>query len=574
MIQLKTTKKMTRYPQKNAESDRSMVEILGVMVLIGILTIGAYMGISLAFDKHHANQIIHDSKIAFTEAYATLPTSAKEWQSIPFQQQSKETLLVRFDLKDRLYVKAMEVEKDVCIQMLTLRAENRLEFYQTDGQLLTTCQNTQDIIIDWAGNGAPNVCATTSDCDTEMGGESGFDGICTGDGQCRTCPENQTPNTDRTKCICNPDQAITCTINDKSWCCGENLICGAFVGECLETDGTCAYDFYPDGEAPGTIYYTDCSYLVSGDDQVEQYKADCSYSISDESGVEQYRSDCNYTVQQTASTSTNWVDGSGQSLTLYPSQSGGTFVTLGTGCPQNQYCGLRWQDSNNDGTWGAGETQTAPDNATGILWGKCQVLNTFESEPITDYQAGQGKVVQMIGCPENQYCGLRWLDDDNDGVWGAGETQTAPSNASGILWGKCQVLNTFESEPITTYTPGYGRVTVVEGCPPDMYCGLRWTQEEWSAGTSTPTASASATRMLYGRCQNLQTFISEPLSRNDSGNTRYGIQKGCPLKTYCYLNWISDTSCETASESATGTIFGVCSPMTERGNCPYENESQ
>ena len=42
------------------QSGRSMVEMLGTLAIIGVLSIGGIMGYSYAVDKYHANQIINN----------------------------------------------------------------------------------------------------------------------------------------------------------------------------------------------------------------------------------------------------------------------------------------------------------------------------------------------------------------------------------------------------------------------------------------------------------------------------------------------------------------------------------
>ncbi|MBQ9089545.1 MAG: hypothetical protein IJY58_00640, partial [Alphaproteobacteria bacterium] len=48
------------FKQKTAETGRSMVEILGVLAIIGVLSIGGIYGYSFAMDKYRANDIIYE----------------------------------------------------------------------------------------------------------------------------------------------------------------------------------------------------------------------------------------------------------------------------------------------------------------------------------------------------------------------------------------------------------------------------------------------------------------------------------------------------------------------------------
>jgi hypothetical protein len=45
---------------KNHEQGRSMVEIIGVLAIAGVLSIGSVWGIKKAFDKNASNEIIHE----------------------------------------------------------------------------------------------------------------------------------------------------------------------------------------------------------------------------------------------------------------------------------------------------------------------------------------------------------------------------------------------------------------------------------------------------------------------------------------------------------------------------------
>ena len=49
---------------KNNESGRSMVEMLGVLAIIGVLSVGGIIGYSTAMKKYKVNQIIHAASMA------------------------------------------------------------------------------------------------------------------------------------------------------------------------------------------------------------------------------------------------------------------------------------------------------------------------------------------------------------------------------------------------------------------------------------------------------------------------------------------------------------------------------
>ena len=46
-----------------AQLGRSMIEMLGVLAIIGVMTIGGFWGYRVAMDKYAANKIIHDVQV-------------------------------------------------------------------------------------------------------------------------------------------------------------------------------------------------------------------------------------------------------------------------------------------------------------------------------------------------------------------------------------------------------------------------------------------------------------------------------------------------------------------------------
>ena len=466
------------------ESGRSMVETLGVLAIIGVLAVAATAGIFFAVCKNKANTILRDSKIVFMAMKTPSTQSGQTWQSVQYTPVSGKDITVRRDFMGRDYVKVADVSYGVCHQLINMKTENVLYFYHSDNTELTSCNASNDIIIDWNGFGPPAVCKTIDDCLTGEAGAS-FEGICDAKNQCTSCPENQTANDTEDGCVCDLEKSVSCTKNGTDWCCGPNLICGSEVNECIESNLLCSYNFYSIG-APGTTFYTDCSVTVSS-----------------KANVQEYSGDCNYVVQATGTAQT-WTDGTGATKTYYLPKDGGTRYVTGQKC--------------------SGQT----------------------------------------------YCSLLWTDSDGDGVWGANDTKSASANATGVIWGKCQMLSSFDQNPIAKYTSGYGLVSVSDGCEPNQYCAVVWNQSSWSVEDTTPTASANATGTLYGRCQILSSFEQKPLSKNETGNTQYQVVRGCPASTYCHLNWSTNTAeCTTANANATGTIYGVCSGLKEKGSCPY-----
>ena len=56
--------------QKFAEYGRSMVEILGVLAVIGVLSVGGIMGYRYAMEKYRSNDIVYEVNLRATDVWA------------------------------------------------------------------------------------------------------------------------------------------------------------------------------------------------------------------------------------------------------------------------------------------------------------------------------------------------------------------------------------------------------------------------------------------------------------------------------------------------------------------------
>ena len=52
---------------KKIESGRSMIEMLGVLAIIGVLSIGGLAGYTMAMNRHRANTLINDASLCITK---------------------------------------------------------------------------------------------------------------------------------------------------------------------------------------------------------------------------------------------------------------------------------------------------------------------------------------------------------------------------------------------------------------------------------------------------------------------------------------------------------------------------
>ena len=70
-------------PVKQSERGRSMVEILGVLAVIGVLSFGGIQGYKYAMDKHRANDIVNEVNMRATDIWHLYQDGEKELPDSP-----------------------------------------------------------------------------------------------------------------------------------------------------------------------------------------------------------------------------------------------------------------------------------------------------------------------------------------------------------------------------------------------------------------------------------------------------------------------------------------------------------
>lgn len=521
---------------------RSMVEMLGVLVIVGVLSITAIVGFNWAISKTKANTLYNDIKLAYVQAH-TQTTLPDVWSDIGFTPDSGYVLSVRRDINSNDFVLAKGIEKRVCDKLLDMAEEGEeVTLFYADNTLLTCEADSQDIVASFSGEPPVITCETGEDCPERS------DMYCAGDtGICTVCPLGEKANSERTGCenLCSDTDEVTCILQEQNahWCCPYDTFCSEITaGLCVASDGVCIYNFHGKS-TEGLLYKTDCSYLVSSEEVVEKYSTDCAYNVSATEGVEKYTTDCSYVISGTEENTT---------------------VTVQDKCTNpSHYCALNWSDDE----WSVTDTEpVAASEATGKIYGKCQMLSTFDTTPITKYAEGSGLVSVKTPCKNGFYCALNW----SDATWEVGTAEpVASSEAKGTVYGKCQMLSTFDTTPIITYIGDGGLVSKKEGCDGGEYCALNWSAQHWASGDEEPIASSERSGVIYGKCQMLSTFDTTPIvEKVDGGNASYTVQKECPVKQYCHLQW-KNTECEDASSDITGPVYGACARMDSTNTtCP------
>ncbi len=342
-----------------AQSGRSMVEMLGTLAIIGVLSVGGITGYSYAMDKSKANRIMKDVELAYinssssnqkdgmlteyTDALSSYPTFTELIMDEDFQT---DIVLVK------------NVPESVCDKILEMTESSDwiVSAVEQDTNYLyplSDCEDTNAMVFstedvrDFAYAcekecPANMMCGVNDNCICAYGFKADETGV---------CQEIQ----------CDKTTEVMCTFDrGEKWCCPYNTFCSETeIGQCIPSDGSCIYYFYSMSEN-GFKYTTDCSYVISKNDNqmVVAPQKECSD-------------------------------------------------------PQ-QYCALNWTKEK----WDGGETiPKAQHSFLGTIYGKCQKRSLFSSIPILYASTENPYYYIQKECPKKQYCHLQWSNDQCDSAY-------------------------------------------------------------------------------------------------------------------------------------------------------------
>ena len=246
---------------RNAQSGRSMTEMLGVLAIIGVLSIGGIVGYSYGMDKYRTNQTIQDISLRAVD----LMTQAGQGRAeLSFAEWEKENTiydfanpaysddgLVMFDVgaNDKIPQRVCEMVFDglsntaVQIDINAERADSN-----------STCGTDNTMTFYFEGGSA-------STPDTGPTGEQCGDTVC---GTCQKC-DSATET-----CVMVSNYETKCTVDGQSgWCvsgaCEPDTACNCGTGQyCADTNDSCT-EPSPSGQCnnldfrtvdiDGTTYY-------------------------------------------------------------------------------------------------------------------------------------------------------------------------------------------------------------------------------------------------------------------------------------------------------------------------------
>ena len=244
--------------QKLAEYGRSMVEILGVLAVIGVLSVGGIMGYRYAMEKYRSNDIVYEVNLRATDVwhrYQEMPlpypnedeeTDFPEYPTVtgtgfPIYMESKPDVAVK------IYVE--EVSPRICRQVLNMPLIDvikGLQFVQVNdvkytgdvgicGDMNGSAQNEMvfTIFLNSESDSLINEnCVEESDCSSCCGTP-----VCNGD--TLTCEDACTGNASRPYCLQESCSCVECLEPSDCASKGSQYTCSEITHTCERIEEAC-----------------------------------------------------------------------------------------------------------------------------------------------------------------------------------------------------------------------------------------------------------------------------------------------------------------------------------------------
>lgn len=282
--------------RKIFQQGRSMLELLGVLALVGVLSIGAFAGFRKALDKHTANQIIEDVRLAGfvvkDEHFDNMPLNQTQKMWEDFTPQTNYSYETYKESETTFALLVSPISERVCRE-LQHRKVKWLEEISANS-LENICQNDENTLyfyfnVDLDGNTAfeSKECRINAQCPDSMP-------YCV-KGICRPCPAGHFLK-DKNCLVCKEigfetgvsrENCHACEnmfLSSSNWCwgCNDGSHVDASREECQRCPNRCYYEaedkcvlakdevIQPDGtcitQCPAgklfvtnnTLYCTDC----------------------------------------------------------------------------------------------------------------------------------------------------------------------------------------------------------------------------------------------------------------------------------------------------------------------------
>ena len=440
-----------------------MVEMLGMLAIAGVLSVGGVMGYKYAVNKIKATRVLNDVQLSYVSVNSTQNVELNQLTPVAFTPLSGYPMFTqRVAVQDGLtdVVIAQNVEQKVCDHLTDMVQKTQwkifsVEMGSTTFTPLTECTEDMTLAFSWANmNEVPAVC--DKECPENM--------TCGGNNEC-VCATGFEMGEDGTcqKIVCDYTGGIEA---QTQYCCEQ----AAGIWDATATPScTC-----PEGATfNGTMCLMKdwCSYRFTTPASVQAYQSDCAYDFTAPETVQAYQSDCSYdfTATETDGTVT-------------------TTMTQGQKCGTGQYCILNWTDAgctSGVSTYSAGTTTT--------IRGRCAPVDEYYSVCQRKPNAEVSMTpVSGMQCGNGTYCILNWTNTGCTSTVG-----TYGNNTTTRVYGRCSPHNEYYNA-CQRKTGGEVSMTLNKGCEQEnTFCYLAWGNQTCA---NVGTYGNNTQTDLYGVC--------------------------------------------------------------------------
>ena len=272
-----SVKNKTNKHYKRSQKGRSMVEMLGVLAIVGVLSVGGVYGYGVAMKKHKANELLHQASMLATTISAQIQSKGELPQSIEnFGNNKYGTFSTPEKVNDEQFeMKITGMDEAVCTQVAKMSG-GMVRQAECNGTTLTLTYNnnlsSDKVAADYNGkqdecedsgrkycSGSKScvaldkecVCSGTNNgcqkCDTETGAfitddEKEGENCTTADGKEGTCSDG----------VC--EEAPTCSSTVGDPCTDNATVCPGYY--CSIAGGTSTQDSVSGEQWCGDAVYT------------------------------------------------------------------------------------------------------------------------------------------------------------------------------------------------------------------------------------------------------------------------------------------------------------------------------
>ena len=243
---------------RRVECGRSMVEMLGTLAIIGVLSIGGIAGYSYGMDKYRANSAMNDVNLRAVDLIAQVnrggDLSLSEW---PEKSTAGYIITLEKDTDGITGgIKISSIEKQVC-EMLAddLLPEGVSLTINGEGTAQGKCKEENTLIFYY---------------DAIVGGGQNDDEECNGvmvNDVCTPCPSGATVSADKATCICSSglwDMETNACATPPSECAQSLERCGADTSKMKMSGSTLIYDGDVNCNTYDTLDFAGCNLKVNG----------------------------------------------------------------------------------------------------------------------------------------------------------------------------------------------------------------------------------------------------------------------------------------------------------------------